>query len=563
MEKTVKQIILFYSVIVLLKVLLGLFILSPSAYSDEYNYIKLARSFFFDFSFSIHGILTSVYLPLYPSLLSVSYLFKDMTIIYPMMKVINSIISSLIIIPAFLLAKEFLNDKKSLVIAVLISITSSNFLFSNYILSENLFYPLFLFTFYFIYKSLSDNGYKYNLLSGIFLGLSYLTKPLVIGIIFAFLFSYMVLFFSSKKLNRELIIKKFLLSLFLFLIVISPWIIRNINLYGFHLKLFFGGYTNEAVSIVTDFNVINYIVKFFVYLSYLVLASLIIFPLKMINIFNKKYFTFLILFIPLLISTLLIVANHGRVVIFFEWFTGRYIGRYVDFLLPLIFIGGFIGADEIKKNNKFINYLFFFLVVISSLLTLHVLFPINNLLLTWVGVLKYVFEFVFYNKTNYSVEFLSGSLFFFIILFMFLFFLIIFLEKRFGFKKLIPFIFIFFILLNVLNYGIIYYDSKTNWYDQEQMQLGLWLNKYDSDKISKILIDKNSYGVLNKDLQEGIWGGSENTPRTIIGYWLNDNIIIEDLSHIQDYDYVITKSKLNLYLIKEGINGIYIYQVKK
>ena len=405
MKKVTKQLVIFCVIIVLLKILLSLFIPAPSAYSDEYNYIKLARSFFFDFNFSIHGILSGVYFPLYPILLSVSYVFKNMTVIYLLMKIINSIVSSLVIIPAFLLAKEFLSDKKSLIVALLVSIIPSNFLFSNYIISENLFYPLSLFTIYFIYKSFLENGYKYSILTGIFLGLSYLTKPLAISIIIAFVSSYFILIFFTKRFDRRLVLKKFILSLFLFFVIISPWIIRNFYFYGFNLKLFFGEYTSEAVSITTDFNLFNYILKFFVYLSYLVLASLIIFPLKLINMFNKKYFNSLILFIPLLISTLLIVANHGRVIIFFEWFTGRYIGRYIDFLLPLIFIGGFIGAEKIKKTNKLVNYIFIFLLAVASLLTLHVLFPVNNLLLTWVGSLKYIFEFIFYHKTDYSVEF--------------------------------------------------------------------------------------------------------------------------------------------------------------
>jgi len=147
MKKIINQLFIFYLAIVLLKILLSLLIPSPSIFSDDYVYIKLARSFFFDFNFTIHGVAVDVYPPLYPMLLSISYLFKDMTIIYPLMKVINALVSSLIIIPAFLLSKEFFNEKKSLIIALFISFIPSNFSFSPYIMSENLFYPLSLFTF--------------------------------------------------------------------------------------------------------------------------------------------------------------------------------------------------------------------------------------------------------------------------------------------------------------------------------------------------------------------------------------------------------------------------------
>ena len=559
MRKIIKQIFVFYLIIVLLKILLSSLIPSPSIFSDDYVYMKLARSFFFDFNFTIHQAAVDIYPPLYPMLLSISYLFKDMTIIYPLMKIINALVSSLIIIPAFLLSKEFFTEKKALVIALLISFIPSNFSFSPYIMSENLFYPLSLFTLYFIYKSFLEKGYKYNILAGVFLALSYLTRTIAINMVGALVISYFILFFIGK-MNKLLVIKKLFISFCLFLVIISPWMIRNFYLYGFDLKLLFGPYAQSALNIVTEFELTNYIIKFLVYISYLILASLIIFPFKLMSIFNKKNLNFLILFVPLLITTLAIVANHGSRVVFFEWFTGRYIGRYVDFLLPLIYIGGFIGAERIKIINKTTVAIFSFFLVIGSLLTLHALFPLNNISLTWVGVSKYILEFFFYNKTDYSIELFAGSIMFFIALFLFLFALLLYLEKTFSFKKLLPYFFIFLILLNLLNYGVNYYDSKVNWYDGEQMQLSLWLNNYDSDKISNVLFDEESCGQLTKAEQEKICGGIGNA-RTVIGYWLNDNLFVGDVSEARDYDYVISKNKLDLPLIKESENGIYIYEV--
>ena len=560
MKKIINQLFIFYLAIVLLKILLSLLIPSPSIFSDDYVYIKLARSFFFDFNFTIHGVAVDVYPPLYPMLLSISYLFKDMTIIYPLMKVINALVSSLIIIPAFLLSKEFFNEKKSLIIALFISFIPSNFSFSPYIMSENLFYPLSLFTLYFIYKSFLENGYKYNVLAGVFLALSYLTRTIAINIVGALVVSYVILFFIGK-INRSLIVKKFFVSFCFFIVIISPWMIRNFYLYGFNLKLLFGPYAQSALNIVTKFKLMNYIIKFLVYISYLILASLIIFPFKLTSIFNKKNLNFLILLIPLLIATLVIAANHGSRVVFFEWFTGRYIGRYVDFLLPLIFIGGFIGAERIKVINKATVAIFSFFLVIGSLLTLRSLFPLNNMSLTWAGVLKYIFEFFFYDKIDYSIRLFTGSIIFFIALFLLLFILLLFLEKTFSLKKLLPYFFIFLILLNLLNYSVNYYDSKVNWYDQEQMQLSLWLNNYDSNKISNVLFDEESCGQLTKAEQEKICGGAGNA-RTVIGYWLNDNIFVGDVSKAQEYDYVISKNELDLPLIKKSGNGIYIYGIK-
>src|SRR3989344_20768 len=555
MKKIVKQIVLFYFIIVLVKVILSSLIPTPSAFSDEYIYMRMARNFFFDFNFNVHNLVVDIYNPLYPILLSISYVFKDMGFAYLFMKVINSLISSLVIIPAFLLSKEFLDEKKSLIISLLVSIMPSNFSFAPYILSENLFYPLSLFTIYFIYKSFLEKEYYYSILVGVSLGLAYLTKTAAIGLLGVFVLSYVILF-VIKEINRKVILTKFLLSILFFLVIISPWVIRNFYLYGLDLRLLFGPYARSVENIVIDFKLVNYIIRGLVYIGYLILASLIIFPIKFFNLFNRENMKFLVLFFSFLIVSLVIVVKHGRVVVFFEWFTGRYVGRYIDILLPLILIGGFIGS-QVKKINKTAVFISGFLLIVASLLTLHSLFPVNNMSLTWVGVLKYIFEFIFFGKISHSIEFFKSSLIFFVLFFLFLLLFLLYLEKKFSFNKLVPYFFIFFILLNLLNYGIIYYDSKSNWYDQEQMQLGLWLNKYDSDKVSNILFDIDNCGDISKYEQDRICGG-KYYEKTIIGYWLNDNIVIGDVSNAVDYDYVISKKKLNLPLIKESKN-IYIY----
>ena len=176
MKKTIKYLIIFYLVFVVIKFLLSLLVPAPSIFSDEYLYAKLARSFFYSANFNVHDIPQHTYPPLYTMLLSVSYIFSDMKIVYIFMKFLSALASSLIIFPSYLLSKDFFSEKKSLFISILISILPSNFSFTPYIMAENLFYPLFLFAIYFIYKSFLDKSYKFDLLAGIFIALTYLTK---------------------------------------------------------------------------------------------------------------------------------------------------------------------------------------------------------------------------------------------------------------------------------------------------------------------------------------------------------------------------------------------------
>ncbi|MBS3134530.1 glycosyltransferase family 39 protein, partial [Candidatus Woesearchaeota archaeon] len=162
--------------IIFVKIVLVSLIPAPSAFSDAYIYSKMAESFFSSGEFSIHGVHTSLYPPLYPIILSISYLFNDMTTVYWLMKVINVIISTLVFIPAYLLSKEFFNEKRSIIIGLLVSLLPGSFAFSGYIMAENLLYPLVLSAFYLIYKSFNEEGYKFDILAGIFIGLSFLTK---------------------------------------------------------------------------------------------------------------------------------------------------------------------------------------------------------------------------------------------------------------------------------------------------------------------------------------------------------------------------------------------------
>jgi len=555
MKKLIRNLILAYLILVGLKILLNHIIPAPSAYSDDYVYMKLARSFFFDFNLTIHNVEVSIYPPLYPIILSISYLFKDAQLVYFFMKVINSILSSLIIIPTFLLAREFLNEKKSLIIAIIIAILPSNFAYSSYIMSENLFYTLFLFSIYFIYRAYQDNKYKYQVLAGLFIGLSFLTRTIAIGLLAILFISYFIIMLYNKKFLFNLI-KKLILISFVFILVTSPWIIFNYNIYGSIRDSFFGPYSQEAQSAITNLPTISYLVRFLISISFIILSSLIIFPLKSISFVNKNTKIFSIIYLSSIFITLIIAANHGArgEAYIFDFLRGRYIGRYTDYVLPLIFITGFIAMQKnFKKTlNKNVRIIFYLFLIIGSFLTLYSLFPINNLSLTWIGILNYLFNITFNNPK------IGARLLFFSIFFVVLFSLILLLEKKKLLNKLIPYIFIFLILLNLLNYSIIYYDSKINFYDKEQMQLGLFINKIDPE-ISNILFDERDCGVLTKYEQDSICGGS-NT-KTMIGFWLNDNIIIGDVSNLNNIDYVISKHKLDLELIKKTKNQIYLYKV--
>ena len=176
MNKYFKILIVIFLAIFLTKLVLAELVPSPTMFADEYVYSKLARSFFYHQEFSIHGIISNSYPPLYPMLLSIAYFAKDMPLVYFIMKLINSLISSLVIFPAYLLAKEKLSNKDSVLAAIIVSVFPANFVFSQFVMAENIFYFLFLSAFYFLYKSFYSQKLKYFILAGLLIALAVLAK---------------------------------------------------------------------------------------------------------------------------------------------------------------------------------------------------------------------------------------------------------------------------------------------------------------------------------------------------------------------------------------------------
>lgn len=114
-----------------------------------------------------------------------------------------------------------------------------------------------------------------------------------------------------------------------------------------------------------------------------------------------------------------------------------------------------------------------------------------------------------------------------------------------------------------MNFAGIYYNTNTYWYKSEQTQLGLWFNKYDHET-STILFDERDGCKITKTDQTCIYnpftgGGSA----TIIGFWMNDNIEVSSVENLEGIDYVVSKHKLDLPLLKETKNGIFLYKTDR
>jgi len=117
---------------------------APFIMVDELIYSELAKSFADSGRFLIRETPATGYGLLYPVVISPAYaLFDSIPQAYGAVKTINAFVMSLAGIPAFLIARRVLPASWSLLAAVL-ALALPSMLYTTTVMTENLFYPLFL-----------------------------------------------------------------------------------------------------------------------------------------------------------------------------------------------------------------------------------------------------------------------------------------------------------------------------------------------------------------------------------------------------------------------------------
>ena len=579
MRQATKNLFYLYIAVVIIKIILSFFISSPTGFWDEYIYTKLARSIHFSGSLTLSEEPTAFFPPLYPIMLSIAYLADNMEIIYFLMKMINSIVSSLIIIPAYLLAREFLDENKRFFPVILISLLPVSFSFSNYIMAENLFYPMFLFSIYFIYKSLKENSLKNNIMASVFICIAMLTKNL--GLILVPVF-YLSLIIKRIVLKERFNFRNIIISLVIISIIISPWLIRNYFAFGpslagiieesakDNLESLINPEKHEGLYLISLINwIIMHIVALIISSGVLLFFSSF-FSLKGVKQ-NRKLFCFVIVGFIVIIMYILVLSNNAlgehdeSLPKIFKYYTGRPILRYIDILSPLILIMGIVGFLNYKTEERKILKRFILIsipfFIISSQLTLSPLFPINNLSLTHVGAINTLINY-FLNKEIVSEPVFDMSLFLIMLLIFSIIPFFALLINKLNLNKIFYLVLMSFIIINLLNF-IVVYNKSQEFLNYEPIQLGLWFNEFDT-KTSNILFEyKGNEDPLTNSSAVFLRLKEEQYPIqyvSLIGFWMNDNLFF-DKKDFKNMDYLISTKDRALLLIYES-KGIKIYKLR-
>jgi hypothetical protein len=118
--------------------------LGPFIMVDELIYSELARSFAAGDGFQVRDVPATGFSLVYPILISPVYRLSDsLPDAYAAVKTLNALFMSLAAVPAYLLARRLLTVPMSLAAAVL-AVSLPSLVYTGTVMTENVFYPLFL-----------------------------------------------------------------------------------------------------------------------------------------------------------------------------------------------------------------------------------------------------------------------------------------------------------------------------------------------------------------------------------------------------------------------------------
>ncbi len=530
--------------LILIKILLAMLITVPLGFSDSLTHLEGAKTFFANPSLS-SAISTQKY-TLFPLLISPLLFFKDMGFVYFLILVLNAIISSLIIFPTYKIAKEFLHEKESILVATVIAMLPAIFISSFYIMSEALFSLLLITSLYLIFQAYTKQKKKWDILAGISVAATLLTKS--IGIILIPIVFFLFLR-AIKNKQWSLVKTKILLGLSTFLFLL-PFFIAKGQKNGFTLAGILG-YSNEITNITHATNPTIKILWLFFYTDYIILASTIIcaciFIYALLNYKkkNEKEKIILQLTFWLLIGTILIAANNASYFSNIE--DTRIIGRYVEINLVLLILTSIVFIRDWKSHWDFQKTLILLLITITTPFILtRALFPLNNTGLSLLGTIQIIFQL-------FKLQIWLATIPLLIVVFLIL------KIKKLKANKFLYFLFLYFLIISLLSTSMIIYDANKNWASLEETELGQWIN-INLAKNATFLIDIND--MLDTDFRSKSTNVTEtkDRPITVIGYWIYGNYTITDVTEAKKFNYIISTQDLPYDIVKEG-ETIKIYKV--
>lgn len=196
---------------------------NPPDRADAHSYEEMALSILSGQGLQIDMHPTSIYMPLYPMFLAAIYFFGGHH--YLLVVVAQAILSALMCIIIYFLAKRLFNKPIALLAGLLLCFNLAFIFIPRHFLSETFYSFLLLVSMLFMARYMQTYRTSDILFSGLFLILTTLTRSLMF--LFPFFISVYLAIVLSKKFGVRFALKKISLFLLIFLLPLGIWIMRN------------------------------------------------------------------------------------------------------------------------------------------------------------------------------------------------------------------------------------------------------------------------------------------------------------------------------------------------
>jgi len=329
----------------------------PAIRGDEMHYFQAAHNLF-DATYNLQNISHAPVF--YPMMLSVAFVFTENA--YPVIKILNVLFFSSIVFPIFLIARNFFSRKEALLISALTCLLPFHFIIPRMVLSENLYFPIFLWTILLVSFAPRDpKGYAvWNIQTGITIGILYLTRFITLSVIPAFLLSW----WFKQPYGKEKLFKpgwKKLANLLLLVgsivLTFCPWVIMGLKVGVRFSELLGFGITAETST--RQLTLSNLLIWVSLYLSYVILMLAPFMPVILAGIANLGIKNWPLELRNWIISIAIILAGFLAASVRHSWradynaeIPARIMGRYVLFFTPLFIITAFLFIKHMPASKK-------------------------------------------------------------------------------------------------------------------------------------------------------------------------------------------------------------------
>ena len=287
-----------------------------------------------------------------------------------------------IVFPTYFISRSFLDKKKSLVIVIIACLNPFHLVFPRRILSENLYYLVFMWAMYLVWKKPFNKkaGLLWDIFTGIVLGLLYLTRYISLAVIPMFLIAWWLKPFDKddslfKPESTKLV--RFLLIILCIVLVFGPWIIRALQ-EGVPIKSVLG-FVITANTNPEQLTITNLLKWLLLYLSYIVIMAAPFLPLLLYSISAIDFEKWRTEYSRWILQTAIITAGFLVAAVRHSW-RATYnaespkilMGRYVLFMAVPFLIQFFFALDLYKheKSSRNIKRDIYLLVISIGLVLL-------------------------------------------------------------------------------------------------------------------------------------------------------------------------------------------------